>query len=556
MSTAEDFGIFTVYFPEPSERVTHRFETLPTNVSFRYIERNNIQTLSPKNRGDRIPDPYGLLYVPDLRTDECRELEEEHVPANVTRVTNLPLGENYALVALAPWFSRKCMTEYFESARVQPMNAFLVYQPGASTEQPPIANDPSWSLDDGGTWKSANSFPTYAIAPASGAIIMDQLSQYSGNVTDVPYGQELASVLEATDYVRLWTSIGTDSPNKLPQIWVWIIVVAVMLLGTAVLTSVMMHVMQLRRRRDLRRRIMRGEVTLDSLGMGMKTPQELVNKLPLYEYRGDETLPQPSSQARTGDQIRGSMHRRSSAPSLPAPAERGLDAQPMCAICLDDFEVGVTQVRELPCRHIYHPECIDPHLTRSSLCPLCKQTVLPKRYCPKNITQGMLLQYRAQQGPRQRLWFGSSRPANSTPGTSAETSTENTPPTASAHQTPRTYPSLGSRLGGRAIAARRIFSAPERTRNPVPDIEMASTTQPVTDSNTVSSTTTSQPAQTPGETSPSNDCHDSSPQTRRERARQRAMHLLGRPAGRDEDEERTGPWWKRGFRKVFPGFTV
>lgn len=57
--------------------------------------------------------------------------------------------------------------------------------------------------------------------------------------------------------------------------------------------------------------------------------------------------------------------------------------QTNCAICLDDFEPKVTLVRELPCHHIYHPGCIDNFLiTRSSLCPLCKKSVLPKGYIP------------------------------------------------------------------------------------------------------------------------------------------------------------------------------
>lgn len=46
-----------------------------------------------------------------------------------------------------------------------------------------------------------------------------------------------------------------------------------------------------------------------------------------------------------------------------------------CPICLDDFEDG-DQLRELPCGHDYHQDCIHPWLEeRSVLCPMCKEDV-------------------------------------------------------------------------------------------------------------------------------------------------------------------------------------
>lgn len=48
---------------------------------------------------------------------------------------------------------------------------------------------------------------------------------------------------------------------------------------------------------------------------------------------------------------------------------------PVCAVCLDDFEHG-QQVRRLACSHLYHRTCIDPWLqTSSNCCPLCKREV-------------------------------------------------------------------------------------------------------------------------------------------------------------------------------------
>uniref|UniRef100_A0A7S2LQY3 RING-type domain-containing protein n=2 Tax=Leptocylindrus danicus TaxID=163516 RepID=A0A7S2LQY3_9STRA len=47
----------------------------------------------------------------------------------------------------------------------------------------------------------------------------------------------------------------------------------------------------------------------------------------------------------------------------------------MCSVCLDEFEENEV-VRQLPCRHLFHGECITPWLTqRSGNCPLCKVAV-------------------------------------------------------------------------------------------------------------------------------------------------------------------------------------
>jgi len=44
-----------------------------------------------------------------------------------------------------------------------------------------------------------------------------------------------------------------------------------------------------------------------------------------------------------------------------------------CAICLEDYDNG-DEIRELPCKHWFHVECIDPWLiNKSSSCPLCKK---------------------------------------------------------------------------------------------------------------------------------------------------------------------------------------
>ncbi|KAG5289434.1 RING finger domain-containing protein [Histoplasma ohiense] len=408
------------------------------SISFALSIGDKVQTLSTTNvrNGDAI---RGLLYVPELDSkDPCQQTTASYIPANVTRLSDLHGTRNF--IAIAPWVSSACTISFLAVQSRNPPEAAVFYLPDASTTTPPPDNHPVWDLGDDGAWKNMSFYPVYAIPGLYGATIMHALSEYSGNLTDAPFADDLLRTLRGDELIRVSSKIALKSPSDdLPSLWIFLLAVVAILICVAILLSLGMRLIQTRQLRSLERRVAAGEVDLETLGIKrLNVPQDILDKMPLYICDGSgrienfipptaETTLEPEGHSKLPldkksflqamsnwvwiSRVSQTLFPRkspSSAPPPPSPrsqtttsdSNQQRHAQPTfsqttCPICLDDYDWGETTVRELPCQHIFHPECIDNFLLQnSSLCPVCKKSVLPRGYCPTKITRAMVRQER------------------------------------------------------------------------------------------------------------------------------------------------------------------
>jgi hypothetical protein len=368
-----------------------------------------------------------MLYVPDLgATDPCTNASKPYIPKNATRWEDIPGVNFFKYIALAPWISPSCSLSLLNSAALLSTQAFIFYTPDNKTDLPPPISSPVWNMNDGGQWKSTHHFPVYAIPGSFGHDLMMQSSLYSGNVSSAPFGKQLlADGVDPNNFVRIYTVMTTnDSQGTLPGLWVFLLIAIASLGACLMLTSFCMHFIQRRRRQILRRRIAAGEINLEALGIKrLKVPVSSIQKMPLFIYMCETTTMPPESSnkgASKGDEeevfqvpvINDPVSGLTIQPQMYQP-----QSQPTCPICLDDYESLKSVIRELPCGHIYHPECIDHFLSKnSSLCPMCKKSALPIGYCPSVITNAMVRRERITrllrenaQVPHPDDWRGRAR---------------------------------------------------------------------------------------------------------------------------------------------------
>ncbi|KAK4100688.1 hypothetical protein N658DRAFT_516500 [Parathielavia hyrcaniae] len=363
----------------------------------------------------------GLMFVPDLPSDDPCSYETAHyVPLSTVHKADLP-PMNYYLIALAPWVNDRCAEAYMTAASTAPVRAFLFYLPGTDSAPPPPADAPEWYIQDHPDWMTQAGYPVYAVSGMAGEVMMQHLSLYSGNMSQVPYGRNLTERFRSdpSDYLRIWTELDISTHKTAFDTWVYALIIVGLLLTVITATSLLMHLVQAHARASLRRRVVAGEVNLEAMGIQRLTvPAEQIQIFPLFTYHyepeaSSPPLSPPPRSAKTA-RTRTRPHSRTERSAVVAantsttistpPAfttttttTTAYQYQPSCKLCLaPPFENRATVIRELPCGHIFHPACIDDFLRHvSSLCPVCKAGMLPAGCCPTRITNAMVRRERA-----------------------------------------------------------------------------------------------------------------------------------------------------------------
>ncbi|KAJ5586823.1 uncharacterized protein N7459_002588 [Penicillium hispanicum] len=397
------------------------------NVGFRFVLDRTVQTLS----GSGLPDSgslSGLLFVPGLAPhDPCNAILDSFIPSNVTRHEDVS-EFGYSLIGLAPWISPDCTQSFLAASRQAGSGALVFYQPSSDeTGIPPPPNDKRWDLNDGYKWRMDNNYPIYAIPGPAGKTLMRELSWFSdGTPANKSHnGSHLSTNHGAKESARLFTMIDAESPtSSTPALWSFVLAILGTIAGMGLALLIIYHCIQRKRRERLRQRIEAGDVDIEQLALNQITvPRDVVDKMPLYIYPNltTPTNDTPAKEAQTNVAELDSSNKTPSPTNYEEPESTPKDVgirkpeaalinpqtvdqgaprtnpyrlsytQTTCAICLDDYVVGSSLVRELPCGHIFDPGCIDPFLTQnSSLCPLCKKSVLPPGSYQLQVTNAMV----------------------------------------------------------------------------------------------------------------------------------------------------------------------
>ncbi|EAA66540.1 hypothetical protein AN0441.2 [Aspergillus nidulans FGSC A4] len=337
----------------------------------------SINTLSAQHAPKDGPIE-GLLFVPSLNShDPCNNITAPFIPANVTRHQDVT-SFGYHTIGLAPWLTPNCSQSFLDAARRAGSEALMFFLPASDDTKPPPPADSTWLLHGESSWESENMYPVYAIPGPAGIALMKQLSWYSNNRT-LPQDQsnEFVALSESESWRVLLFSVidlgldGSDSHTSH--------------LGSGSCDS--------RGRADVVEGAATERMEAEKEDAEAEAHMTKYGSYVKAEETTDAEQGPKTANAESGNTPLQPCPYRPFSPTTaysgfccPRHIKRLSHPQTICAICLDDFIPASSTVRELPCGHIYHPECIDMSLTQSSsLCPLCKKSVLEPGCFPISI---------------------------------------------------------------------------------------------------------------------------------------------------------------------------
>ncbi|KAL5359640.1 RING finger domain protein [Aspergillus floccosus] len=424
------------------------------SATFHFVLDGTIQTLSTQNTPDTGPIK-GLLFVPSLNPrDPCNNTTAPFIPANATRLQDVQ-HFGYQTIGLAPWVSDDCTKAYLNASGEAGSDALVFFVPSSNDTKPPGPDDPSWLLDGDDGWKSRAPFPVYAIPGTAGATLMQQLAAYGNNTDSAESsGTPFLQAPADTRLFTLIDLDRGDKKMPSLWGFILAIVGTILVLSILLLLCYQLVQKRRRENLQRRIEAGEADIENLGLHQ-MKVPQEVLDTIPVYTYPDVDSLSDKSSHrcadvtsTRSTDEIREPKDKRDDSShctasvcpeedrktdpncitaecpkkqpdesdiqadiACPCPTHPNLTtaslptelqpaarhphrlsrSQTTCAICLDDFVPRTSTVRELPCGHIYHVECIDTSLTQnSSLCPLCKKCVLPPGCWSVPVTNTMV----------------------------------------------------------------------------------------------------------------------------------------------------------------------
>ncbi|KAF3925360.1 hypothetical protein ABW20_dc0110010 [Dactylellina cionopaga] len=462
MAAATSFNFSVIVIPSSarSNAANLDFPTLNQSLSFA-LEINtpsDFQTLySQDSKGGNAFK--GLLYVPDLdASDPCDN--HDLVPRNATRKANLPLND-LKLIAYAPLITPHCSRQYMYSAENDNVAAFIFYGVPSqySNDTDPLEEEEDYPFEypvyylDGAIGQP--------LMRKLGEYSANISEVYNGfNLTEAGYDlRDYARI-----YAVISTKNTNPMPGLWLFLLVVVAVLLFIIGASSLLMHLFQfHYRRILRRRIANGEVDLEHLGVGRITV----PREFMTKFPMYVYVAEGSVVQDprvppvaaatvtTKEGASTPAVEGSSATMPTSPTdvtaqskpemaqvpvvraltLPAPAPQpspplppattitgtgtaatipvaSILAQPTlvrgyhqtsCPICLDDFIHQETTVRELPCLHIFHADCIDPYLeSQSSLCVLCKQSVLPKGYVPIRLTNAIVRRERLLRNVRDR----------------------------------------------------------------------------------------------------------------------------------------------------------